>query len=71
MASVMISHSHKDPEAPLEVAMLLAAEGADVSFDRWDVELGDSVTQFIEQGIEKATHVILMWSKQAAESGWV
>lgn len=71
MAAVMISHSHKDADSPPEVAMMLAAEDVDIAFDKWSVGLGDSLIKFMEDGLDNATHVILMWSKNAAESGWV
>lgn len=71
MASVMISHSHKDVEPPTDVAMMLAAEDVNVAFDKWSVGLGDSLIAFMDEGLDNATHVILMWSKNAAESGWV
>lgn len=71
LTSVMISYSHEDAGPAQEVAMYFAAEGVDVWFDDWEIGLGDSIPGEREEGLSGATHVILMWSKNAAESNWV
>lgn len=71
LTSVTISYSHEDAGPPKEVAMFFVAEGVDVWFDDWEIGLGDSIPGEMEEGLGRATHVLLMWSKNAADSDWV
>jgi hypothetical protein len=43
----------------------------EVWFDEWEIKVGDSIVQKIEQGISDATHLILLLSREACQKPWV
>lgn len=68
---VFLSHAGPDKAFTRQLAAGLAAHGVSVWFDEWDVEPGDSIPGRIEDGFLRCTHLVLVWSKAARESGWV
>lgn len=69
--NVFISHNRADKEFARSLATALAAMGAGVWFDDWEVEPGSSLTGGIEQGLKWADTFVLVWSAAAAKSRWV
>ncbi len=66
-----ISHNNADKAAARLIAQLLVGQGADVWFDEWNLQPGDSIIGGIEGGIEGANAFILLWSVAASKSNWV
>jgi hypothetical protein len=58
------SDAHK--EWVLHFASDLRSSGVKVLLDRWEVRLGDDVTQFMEQGVANADFVILVCTEAFA-----
>ena len=42
-----------------------------VWFDEWEIHVGDSITQKIERGLDKADFVAVLLTKHSVSSGWV
>jgi hypothetical protein len=58
---IFISYSHDDQEHKdwvLALATRLAANGVDVTLDRWDLTLGGDLPRFMESGLTKADRVL-------------
>lgn len=70
MATIFISYSQVDRERTRPLADFLKASGYKVW---WDVGLrpGDNFTIEIQQQIQKADHVIVIWTRASAASFWV
>ncbi|WP_084251834.1 toll/interleukin-1 receptor domain-containing protein [Bradyrhizobium sp. AT1] len=71
MSNVFISHSSNDKPFVKRLASALASEGFPVWLDSWKLELGDSLTDRIYDGIDSSSMVLLVVSRHAIDSGWV
>src|SRR5260370_38445946 len=69
MADVFISYSKKDREFASKLAGALDSMGCTVWWDR-DIEHGKYFDRIIEEEIQKATVVIVVWSIAGRESDW-
>ncbi len=68
---VFLSHSTRDKPTALKLASKLELNGIEVWFDSWNIRVGDSITQEIQQGLGRADFVIVLLSKASVKSGWV
>lgn len=69
---VFLSHSHNDKDFAENLARALMAKGQDVWFDKWDIQLGDSIVKKIfEEGLAKAAAFAIVLSKESVRSSWV
>jgi hypothetical protein len=71
MPLAFISHNRADKALAEEIGMRLVAEGCGVWFDKWEIAPGDSIFGRINDGLGKTTHLLVLWSKDAAVSRWV
>jgi len=71
--TVFLSHQHKDNAAVLKYAEGLRERFGEekVLLDLWKVAPGDSIINFMNEGLEQATHFVLFWSRNAKNSGAV
>jgi len=70
MADVFISYASEDRERAQELASSFEARGWTVWWDR-KIIVGQSYDQVIEQELEIAKSVVVLWSKDAIFSEWV
>jgi len=70
MADIFISYSRTDRNWIKLLAKTLESEGWDVWWDR-DLVAGDSFRQTIERELNKASCVLVVWSRASIESRWV
>lgn len=70
MADVFISYASGDRERAHKMASALEARGLTVWWDR-KLIVGQSYDQVIEQELEIAKSVVVLWSKNAVVSEWV
>ena len=68
--SIFISHSHKDEKFADELAIRLVDDRIPVFVDRWEMNVGDSITNKIEKAITDASFLIVVLSKNSVESDW-
>jgi len=71
MTTVFLSHSSKDKDLARRLANDLSGQGINVWFDEWEIRIGQSITQKIEQGLEEADFVAVLLTKHSVKSGWV
>jgi hypothetical protein len=69
MAYIFISYSRNDREFVFSLAEALTRRGCTVWWDR-DIEHGKYFDRTIEQEIQKANIVIVIWSSTSRESNW-
>jgi predicted nucleic-acid-binding Zn-ribbon protein len=69
--TVFISYNKHDRTIANEIALYLAAENISVLFDEWEISTGDSITKYINDGLQVCTHFLIIWSTNSAKSKWV
>lgn len=70
MSHVFLSYARADRERARQLAEALETEGFDVWWDR-EVPPGKTFDQVIEQALERADKVVVLWSRRAVKSNWV
>jgi hypothetical protein len=71
MKRVFLSYSSKDREFVNRLAMDIRARGFDVWYDQWQLEIGDSLLNKIQEGIKQSSWLVVVLSPHANESKWV
>jgi len=71
MRTVFISYSSKDRDFAERLAADLRASGAGVWFDQWEIKVGDSITQKINDGIHDNDYLAVVLSPDSVASDWV
>ncbi|MDD5392700.1 MAG: toll/interleukin-1 receptor domain-containing protein [Thiothrix sp.] len=69
-ANVFISHRKHDTELAERLSQTLEQAGHTVWFDEWEINLGDSIVERINQGLEGMSYLVLCYSS-AGMSPWV
>src|SRR4051794_1456451 len=71
MSKFFLSHSSPDKPFVQKLANDLSDYGHSCWLDEWEIKVGDSITQKIEQGLGEADYVVLVLSKRSVASKWV
>jgi TIR domain len=67
---VFLSHSSVDKPTVRRLAKDLSSVGADVWFDDWEIEIGDSLHQSIGRGLRCSRYVAVVLSQKSTASRW-
>lgn len=70
MHDVFVSYAREDRERARELAAALEAHGWSVWWDR-KIVAGDTFDQTIEEQLDAARSVVVLWSEHSVESEWV
>src|SRR6185295_1659441 len=68
---VFISYSSNDRAFAARLAHEIYERGWQVWYDIWEVKVGDSLAQKIEEGITSSSFLIVLLSKTSVQSKWV
>ncbi len=71
MASVFVSHRLSDSAEAELLARELEAAGHEVWLDEWRIDLGDSIVERIDRGLEGADYVVVCYSSSGVTSPWM
>lgn len=71
MPRVFLSHSSQDREFVEKLAIRLSRAGVDVWYDKWEIRVGDSVAEKIENGISVSDSFVAVLSEHSVKSPWV
>lgn len=71
MPDVFVSHRNSDAAAALRLADGLRRAGHNVWLDEWVINIGDSLVQRIDQGLQKASYLVLCYSDAGVMSPWI
>jgi len=71
MPGIFLSHSSKDKALAKKIAEDLSLAGIDVWLDEWMVQVGDSISQKIQQGLRDMNLVAVLLTHSSIQSGWV
>jgi hypothetical protein len=71
--TVFISHRRRDADtaAAERLATDLKAAGHDVMLDEWDIDPGDSIVGWMNDGLEGAAYLVLCYSDVGVTSPWI
>lgn len=70
MPNVFISHRKTDAQLAEQLAAEVRDVGHEVWFDEWKINLGDSIVERIDQGLEGSNYLVLCYSSSGM-SDWV
>jgi hypothetical protein len=68
---VFLSHNSQDKDAARRIAVDLRARGIEVSFDAFEMRVGDSLIEKIQQGISESGYLAVLLSPHSVASPWV
>lgn len=68
---LFLSHSSRDKSLAERIALDLRSSGITVWYDEWEIRVGDSISQKIEQGLDNADFVAVLLTSHSVASGWV
>ncbi|GIF50488.1 TIR domain-containing protein [Asanoa ferruginea] len=71
MAVVFVSHRMADASPAEKLADEIRAAGHDVHLDVTDLQVGDSIVEWMNQGLTTAGYVVLCYSVHGVESPWI
>ena len=71
MAYVFISHRGNDAAEAQRLAGAIQAGGHQVWLDEWRIDLGDSIVEKLQEGLEAADFVIVCYSGEGVCSPWM
>jgi hypothetical protein len=70
MANIFLSHRKPDASLAERLANELRDAGHEVWFDEWEINIGDSIVERIEQGLDGMSYLVLCYSASEM-SPWV
>jgi len=68
---LFICHASEDKPVALQFAEYVKSHGADVWLDQWEIKVGDSIVQKINDGLQQATHLAVLFSAKSVTKPWV
>jgi hypothetical protein len=70
MANVFISHRKDDAQQAKQLADEILKAGHQVWFDEWNIGIGDSIVERINEGLTGSTYLVLCYSS-SGDSAWM
>jgi hypothetical protein len=71
MTDIFISYAKKDRERVIPIVKALEDQGFSTWWDLSSIPIGKTWRQFIDEGLEAARCVLVIWSKTSVYSEWV
>lgn len=71
MARVFVSHRSDDIDEARRLALEVEARGHEVWLDEWKIDLGDSIVERINSGLESIQFLIICYSGLGIDSPWM
>lgn len=67
---IFISHSHRDKAEVEQLLPFLNAANLPIWFDQYDIEVGESIVEGVQSGIEGSAFVVFWITRNFLESRW-
>jgi hypothetical protein len=69
--TAFLSHASEDKPLARKLAQDLEARGVQVFFDEWDIGLGESIRQRIDEGLLRSEYVLIIFTPRSIQKPWV
>ncbi len=70
-AYVFICHASEDKPAARALALEMKKLGAEVWFDEWEIKVGESIVQKINDALGTVSHLVVLLSHTSVDKPWV
>lgn len=67
---IFISYSHQDKTFVDDLAKQLVAQNVHVWLDRWELNIGDSILEKVQEAIDESSALLVILSKSSTASEW-
>jgi hypothetical protein len=71
MSNVFISHRGADSREATRLAGAIRAAGHDVWLDEWEIHVGDSIIERMNEGLSGAAYVVICYSYAGVSAPWM
>lgn len=71
MANVFISHRRSDTNEAERLAQEIRRAGHRIWFDAWEIGIGDSIVDRMNQGLSGSTYVVVCYSSAGIDAPWM
>ena len=71
MSNIFVSHRVGDAAEALRLAEDMRLAGHSVWLDEWEISIGDSIVERMEEGLQGSTYLVLCYSDAGVLSPWV
>lgn len=71
MANVFISHRRSDTNEAERLAQEIRRAGHRIWFDEWEIGIGDSIVDRMNQGLSGSTYVVVCYSSAGIDAPWM
>lgn len=68
---LFICHASEDKPKARSIARSLRSLGSDVWLDEWEIRVGDSIVQKINEALGSVTHLVVLLSENSTKKPWV
>jgi len=66
-----ICHASEDKPTARSIALALRDMGATVWIDEWEINVGESIVEKVNAGLEECSHLVLLLSSHSVNKPWV
>lgn len=70
-ARLFICHASENKTIGHRLASFLDTHGAEVRLDQWEIRVGDSIVQKINEGLSSSSHLAILISRDSITKPWV
>jgi hypothetical protein len=67
---IFISYSHKNKDFVDKLAKQLVLHRVNVWLDRWELSIGDSIVEKVQEAIDESSALLVVLSKESTQSEW-
>jgi TIR domain len=71
VANIFISHRRNDAVLAERLAAEIRDRGHHVWLDDWEIGIGDSIVERMQQGLEGASYLVLCYSASGVTAPWI
>jgi len=68
---VFIAHASENKSSARKIAEKLTKSGYQAWFDEWEIKVGDSIVDKINEGIQDSSFMVVLFSKDSVNKPWV
>ena len=68
---MFVSHASEDHELAERIATVLTQNGTPAWYDGWEIRLGDSIRQKVDEGLQDCRALLVVLTKTSVEKEWV